>query len=646
MMTKSKESKTNRRDLPHWFQFLFILMTVLTLPTQVVFTQEDTGDEDPDTASGSKAGILIDQLNTDQFPSVHFYMEAYDQDGRFIQTVYPSAIEILEDGQTIIAHDAVIHEPGLQLTVAVNPGVMYLNYYQGFSNWDRISLALQEWAQSRPPGTPDDFSLVGGETFLQTHYTSPRGFSNLFDEYAPNFMNELPSIFSLTAALELAAESTPDPYSKHSILYITPPMNEQLLQMFPPLIEQAEELGVQVNVWLVGTANSAESSSAKMLKEFAERTGGDYFLYTGLEFLPDLEDSLQPMRYYYDVNYASRVTQPGTHEVKVNLFYEDLELHSGAETFSVELSAPNPIFLAPPAQVEQEWTIPPNAVEAVLKPDFLRLNIMIEFTDGIQRPIVASRLFVDGEVLIENNTMPFDTFEWDISETEETTLHILQVEIEDSLGYVSRSIELPIRLIVGDKPTPFFANTRLVIAVSISVAAVILVLVMFLTGRKRAPSEQEAEIARRNQDPLTQPVIIREEPAERKERNHSAVSAQANFVEISPARLILLSRSSATRTQKVIVLNENEITIGSDERYATHVLNAPTINPLHARVYQNEQKEFIVADCDSLAGTWLNYAPVTERGAHLKDGDLLQLGQEVFRFEQATYALGPSENEE
>ncbi len=41
-----------------------------------------------------------------------------------------------------------------------------------------------------------------------------------------------------------------------------------------------------------------------------------------------------------------------------------------------------------------------------------------------------------------------------------------------------------------------------------------------------------------------------------------------------------------------------------------------------------------MADVNSAAGTWLNYAPISSRGAHLEHGDVLQFGRASFRFEQ------------
>ncbi len=48
----------------------------------------------------------------------------------------------------------------------------------------------------------------------------------------------------------------------------------------------------------------------------------------------------------------------------------------------------------------------------------------------------------------------------------------------------------------------------------------------------------------------------------------------------------------------------------------------------------------------SETGTWIRYAPVGKHGAQLHDGDLIQLGQEVFRFEQAKFAMRQNEPDE
>jgi pSer/pThr/pTyr-binding forkhead associated (FHA) protein len=101
------------------------------------------------------------------------------------------------------------------------------------------------------------------------------------------------------------------------------------------------------------------------------------------------------------------------------------------------------------------------------------------------------------------------------------------------------------------------------------------------------------------------------------------------------ARLMLLeSGKPGTPEKHEIPIGEFEITLGSDTTKAKVLLNYPLVSPLHARIFMDEEKKFRVADVNSTAGTWLNYAPVSSRGAHLEHGDVLQFGRASFRFDQ------------
>lgn len=605
---------------------------------------EDGDDGDGEATalvSSGNAAIVVDNPTTESFPQIRFQMKTYDQSGRFITTIFPSAVEIIEDEKPIIANEVTLNEPGLQFTVALNPSVVFLNTYLGYTNWDRIAYTIQTWAESIPPGKTDTFNFVSGEYYSQTHYTSPRSYGSLFEDYVPNFMTELPSLYSLSYALELAGETTDNTHSNRSILWITPALNYTLLQLLPPIIDQAETLGVQVNVWLVGTTYVAESESAPLIKELAERTGGNFSIFTGLEFLPDIEVYVQPLRYYYDIGYYSQVAQPGGHEFIVNLYYEELELHSSMQEFNIQLYPPNPILISPTTLIEQEWVVPVDAIEPKLQPEYAHFNILVEFPDGIQRPITASKLYINGEMIQENTRAPFDHFEWYIGDMATSQTFIVQAEVIDTLGYTSQTIEMPLQITVGEKPISFFSNTRLVTGIAIGAAALSLLFVMLFAGRHRNKLAEQREAVRARLDPLTQPIPEQHElmprtTTTRMEAVKSNFYAE-QFEESSPARLVYVSNSVLPEKQKVIILNNEEVVIGSDERYVTHILDHPSISAKHARVFQNEKGDLIIADCGSLAGTWLNYSPVSERGSHLQDGDLVQLGQEVFRFEQTIY---------
>lgn len=643
------------KSLSKLLSFLLLIAFLFTFSNATVWAEDgDDGNGDGGETQSLVAGnaaIHAEAVSTTNFPQITFELEAYDSDGKFITTLFPSAVEIVEDDTVLLANEVNLKEPGLETIVAINPGVLFLNTYLGYTNWDRVQYTLENWAEAIPPGGKDIYHLIGGELVQELGYTSPRSFSSLIEEYEPNFMTELPSLYSLSTALEIANETKDDPHTKSAILWVTPTLNNALLELLPAVIDQAETQGIPIHIWLVGTAYAADSQSAILMKELAERTNGSFFLYTGLEFLPELEDSLQPLRYYYEIGYPSQVTDPGSHGFNITVYYEALELKTTTQSFEVQLKPPNPIFLSPPSIIEQKWEMPGNAIEAKLQPEYAHLSLLIEFPDGIQRTITASRLYIDGQIIQENLSAPFDRFEWYIGETTETVTHEVYAEVTDGLGYTSQTMQIPITLEVNEKPLAFFSNTRLVVAVAISIAALILVGVITLTGRRRNLILEQRQAARAFSDPLTQPVHIPQEAQFTQsvtpvtESVQPATDISQYLQQISPPRLVFLSENSANEPEKVIVLESDEITIGRSAKEADVVVNSPTIHPLHARILRDEQGNLKLFDCNSETGTWIRYAPVGKYGAELHDGDLIQLGQEVFRFEQAKFAMRQKESD-
>jgi pSer/pThr/pTyr-binding forkhead associated (FHA) protein len=63
------------------------------------------------------------------------------------------------------------------------------------------------------------------------------------------------------------------------------------------------------------------------------------------------------------------------------------------------------------------------------------------------------------------------------------------------------------------------------------------------------------------------------------------------------------------------------------------VLDDLSIAPLHARIKQTEDGSFIIYDHGSIAGTWVNYEPITREGYRLAHGDTIHFGQLVYRFD-------------
>ena len=75
------------------------------------------------------------------------------------------------------------------------------------------------------------------------------------------------------------------------------------------------------------------------------------------------------------------------------------------------------------------------------------------------------------------------------------------------------------------------------------------------------------------------------------------------------------------------------MTFGTDPVQSMRVLDDPSISHLHARVKQMEDGGFLICDHGSVAGTWVNFEPVTREGRRLAHGDRINFGQLMYRFD-------------
>jgi predicted component of type VI protein secretion system len=75
-----------------------------------------------------------------------------------------------------------------------------------------------------------------------------------------------------------------------------------------------------------------------------------------------------------------------------------------------------------------------------------------------------------------------------------------------------------------------------------------------------------------------------------------------------------------------------DVIFGSDRRRATVALEDPSVEKVHARLRQARDGSFELRDEGSVAGTWVNYAPVSHSWTRLEEGDLIHVGRIGFRF--------------
>jgi len=586
--------------------------------------------------------VVISQPGTSQFPVINFYLEAYEE-GEFIEDLAPDQIQVVEDGMARPPSSLEMIQPGIQFTIAINTSP-YMGVMVGpTSIYQEIQKALLAWTEAQPANTPNIFSLATNTSLALSNSVDPKEWVKAVKEYNPTLAGVQPALTSLTQALDQATTPNPRPHMRRAILYITPLPSIADLKALPNLADRASQQGARMFVWLVAPPGAATPELTASLQEMTNATGGSLFVFSGTEELPKIESYLKPLQNVYQLSYLSGLNQGGAHHLTVHIRRDNFDAASPEQIITLDIQPPNPIFLAPPQQVTRTISKETGNVAPGLTPLQTPIQILIEFPDGHIRPLVKTRLYVDGAIVAENSAEPFNRFNWPLASYGESGRHLLKIEALDSLGLSRASIETPVELVVEQPSIGLFSIKipwqRLAVGSAILAAALAVGGVLIFVGRKRK-TPQPPLITRGKptnrkpaKDPVTQPVPIRQERPYLSAGNLSPTWPQALMSQQAPARLVRLSDSGNPLPKNAIPLNRPEVTLGSDPKLSIQVLENPSVDGLHARLYHTGEGDYQLADAGSVAGTWVNYAPVSKEGVRLEHGDLIQLGRVAFRFE-------------
>ncbi len=587
------------------------------------------------------ASAEIARIDASNFPQISALVDVYGADGNFVSGLKAANVTVYEDGQARPAVSLREADVPVQVVVAVNPApALGIRDGNGVARFERVVEALRLWAQAQPADSRDDFSLVSLSGSLISHASVDDWLASL-NAFKPDFRNSKPNLQTLAIALDTVSAPAPEPGMKHAVLFITPRMDDPNIDnTIAPFIQRAVDAKVRVFVWFVDAENQFLSPSANAFKLLAQQSGGQFFAFSRNETFPSLDEYFAPLRSIYEIKYTSALNTPGEHTLRFDFQAGDTLISAAESAFSVDVQPPNPIFVTPPLQITRQPPADDPYNTEILEPARQVIEIIVEFPDGHPRDLVRTTLYVDGQVAAENTRKPFDKFVWDYSAFTQSGQHQIVVEAEDVLGLTKSSIAIPVTFTVIHAPSgmeAFLARYRSELTLGSIILAGFALLAALIGSRVRNLPESRRKKARRaKEDPLTQPVPALTEPpaAERRAKPRFGwMNLGQSRVPSAPAYLIRLKNGGEPASASPIPLLEKETTFGADPVQSMHVLDDPSISPLHARIRRTVDGDFLLMDHGSVAGTWVNYEPVTRAGIRLKHGDRIHFGMMYYRFD-------------
>jgi hypothetical protein len=610
----------------------------------------------------AQAGLVIpkdagiDNLDLSAFPTITAYLDVRDEQGEFLRGLQPSMARVLEDNSPIQVQSFDELYPGAMFIVALNPGrVFSIRDGEGKTRYDGLFNTFVDWASAHPATATDDLSLLVTDGPEAIHQEDSRQWLAALQSAGTDFRSAIPSLDVLMQAVDLAEGSAVRPGMGKAILYVTPPLEADYSAGLQGLIKRVTADKIRIVVWLIAAADQFDSPGVVQLRDLANGTGGNLFLYSGIEKFPDIEAILSPLRRIYRLTYPSKITTSGTHKLNVQVRMDGVftgappDVATPEQSFDIVVKPPNLMFVSPPQEILRK------SLKAGLAPapEKQVLEVLIEFPDGYTRPISKMTFYVDGAPVAVKKDPPFTQVTWDLTNYLTNGTHRVRVETIDSLGIQSSSIEIPVNLIVKIPPESLLvlvSRNAPLIAGFIIVSCVTALSLALILGGKLKPKDHGMVNGKTRQGRglsggtpeaknLTQPARnqVKKEltiPSHFPAWMNPLHNSQRHFASHAHAFLVQMREVEGVVEVTIpapIQIMTNEVTLGSDPSRANVVIDDPSIEPLHSRLSRSNV-HYRLFDEGTIAGTWVNYTPVSKEGMILEHGDLVHIGRMGFRF--------------
>ncbi|MEW6566816.1 MAG: FHA domain-containing protein [Chloroflexota bacterium] len=554
----------------------------------------------------------------DEFPQVTLYASVLDASGRRLPSLPSGAFQVVEDEQTlgeVLAREVPV---GTRQVFVVNTsrGLRFRDAF-GLTRYDYVRRALAAWWRQSAATSfgADDLTLVTADGTLLAHRPSAAELASHLDAHQPTFAGPITDYDLLLQALDFVSDPSPRPGMPNFLLFFTPWIEAGREASLVNVIARAKETGTVVYAILAAPAEALTLPEADNLRRLASETGGELLLFDPSAGITALGDKILDQRTQYQLSFTSSANTSGSHSLLLRVVSGEVTIPSNEVAYRVEVLPPEVAVVDPPELIVRQ-SDDPRLLPVQWPPTQQTLRVVVTFPDHHPRPIVASRLVVDGTTVVERVLPPYASLSWDLTAYHESGAHVLSIEVEDSLGLVGTTPPLSVRVEIVE-PRRGLAALQPALAPLLVVAA-ILVLGVVVFARLIAPTRRNRP--RQAAAPRTtarRPPLIR------------ASLQRPEQLQPPEAYLDPVGRSLPL---KPVPLTGVDVTLGRDASLSSVVLEDPSVAGMHARVIRQAGGDYLIRDQGTVAGTWVNFEPVPPQGLRLNHADLIHVGRVAFRF--------------
>jgi hypothetical protein len=582
-------------------------------------------------AAQSGGTARITTLEYEAFPELTLYFSLLDDRGEFIPGLESGDITVQEDGGAIQVQGVEAVRAGTRQVFALNTSAGFqLKDELGFRLYDHLRADLIDWWASEPASEygVDDLTLITRSGPIVTHGTLAAQLAAELTDFEPSFEAGGSIADLLVEALSYTTNPSRKVGISNQLILISPPIEDPPELFLGDAIALASNSETIIHSIQISRQEDPEEPIPidENLRELSEATGGTFTLYDPERSLAELRERVLSQRMLYRLSLRSEANTSGPHTISVAVASGAVQTSAASASYDLDIRPADITFIQPPNRVQRQPGDPSNPIES-LEPASLNLEILVTFPDGHVRELTSSRLIVNGEIVDENRTPPFDQFQWDLSDQVSTQTRLLQAEAVDSMGIETSTEEVSVLIEVPPPPGGLEALSPALEPVLIGLGVLILG-VLGATGLITL-------VRRRSEAPRASPSA----PSGHRFRvERASLRAPARGL---AADAWLKPLASEAEHEKPIPLTGAEVTLGSDASLSTIPVDDPSVSRLHAQLLRRAGGDYVIRDQNSVSGTWVNYEPVPEGGRRLQHEDLIHIGRTALRFELSSPPASP-----